>query len=497
MQRKKTNIPELLKSAAVVILLVALICLCASYMLSYQRAGGYAFTKNTMATLSGESVKYQYADHFKPSYASPKFVGFSARELGKNAGFHCLGGENEAVSASLLPFYRELFGENGSAEALSADEGKALFSEALAGDHIYAAYENDLPKSLIYALAAEDATVREISNEYIREILIVPERHLFNGVSTMPAGVQVYTAIHTFYAVARDTNGNYYRYLTDYIPEAPTDVSFNTNYYLTYTTAESYFYYEYACMMETDLYFEPYDFTRKVSDTTAVLTSEHGLLPQKEITLRATYPEADMANALLGALLINPEKVTSFTDSSGVRFYYDEGSNVSVSPNGILEYHAFGEEGLSLSELFEYRTEAELYDARDYVGAALVLVHNLEYAAHPQGCDYDLYLSRVLYDGNLTTVTFGCASDGLPLYFNGNAELLRLVFGDGMLKEVSYTPRDFSSTHFAASSADMLWDLRVAVTNMRERNEYAYAYYLYNGESAGAELVGRKTEEDS
>ncbi len=494
MPRKRTTIVELLKTVAVVALLAALVCLCTIYMLSYQAMGGYTFTKYTMTTLSGESMKYQYADYFDASFASPKFVGFSARVHGENIGFHCLGGENDTVASSLVPFYERLFDEEGTVTALTEEEGAQLFSSLLGEDHIYAVYENDLPKSLIYALATEDAAAREISDEYIREIVIVADEYLYSGVSMVPAGVQVYTEIFTFYAVARDSMGNYYRYDTSFVPQVPTDISFNTNYYLTYTTEESYFYYEYADLFEKDAYFGD-GLALFATDTTAVLSATHGKLPHRQLSFSTDAPDKEIVNALLGALLMNPEMVTSFTDGNGVRFYYDEGCNASFSPDGVLEYTAHEEEGLSLSELFEYRTQEERYDARDYVGASLVLLRALEKAAHGEQSAYTPVLSRVLYDGNTTTVTFGYAVDGLPIYLDGNGEVLSLEFEGGILKRVSYLLRSVSASYFDSSAADMMWDLRIAAENGMSCAEYAYAYFLEEEELSGAVLVGRSMGE--
>ncbi|MBQ9747440.1 MAG: hypothetical protein IJV98_01530 [Clostridia bacterium] len=495
MSEKKLSIAELLKDVAVVLLLVALVCLCTIYMLSYQTVGGYAFTRQTMATLSGESVKYQYADYFESSYACPRFVGFAARELGENVGFHCLGGENASVSATLVPFYEKLFGEDGSVVKLTPGAGEALFAELLARDHIYVAYENDLPKSLILALAMQDATVREITGEYIREILIVPELHLYNGVSMMPAGVQIYTEIYTFYAVARDSAGNYYRYATAYVPEAATDVSFNTNYYLTYTTTDSFFFYEYAELLATDTYFDTYDLHGRVSDTTTVLTAAHGTLPPKTLTMSYVSPTQTQRAALLDALRINPNKVTSFTDSSGVSFYYDEGCNAGITPRGLLTYTAHVDGGLSLSSLFEYRAQENTYDAHDYVGAALVLASDLWQAFYAaDGHGLEMYISRVDYDGETTTVYFGYTSDGLPVYFEGSADLISFAFSDGRLRAVSCQFLAIDVAHRMPVPSDTLWDLRVAVMENKTRTAYAYAYYLYDGEPSGAMTVGRRTE---
>ena len=228
-----------------------------------------------------------------------------------------------------------------------------LFEEGMTGDFIYLAYENDLPKDLIYSLSLENETAPSSTDEYIREILIVPGAHLYDGISLVPSGVQIYTSVYAFYAVARDSLGNFYCYTTEYVPMEASDVSFNTNYYLAYTTIETHFYCDFAGTYESDLYFIRNGFAEKVTDTTVIVEDVHDVLPGHTVSASPYYPESSVKNALLAALHMNPEKVTSFTDGSGVRFYYDEGRNASISPNGHIEYTAYGEVGLSLAGLFE------------------------------------------------------------------------------------------------------------------------------------------------
>lgn len=492
MRRMKEPITEYIKTVAVLLLMVMLICLCVIYMLSYQGVGQYAFTKDTMQTLGSESVKYQYADYFKSSYVSPKTILFSAKSQGEDIGFYTLGGEHAQIYASLLPFYEKLFSEQGEMTPLSSEDGEMLFETLRAGDYIYLAYETDLPKTLLYALSTENAMAPVGSEEYIREIMIVPDEYLYDAISLVPMGMQVYTSVHTFYAVARDSLGNYYCYTTDFVPSLPSDVSFNTNYYLTYTTVESYFACEPAANFDSDAYFDRCGFADKITDTTVIIKDVGDVLPKSAVSVSPYYPETDEMNALLGALLINPDQVTSFTDGSGVRFYYDEGRNASISPSGLLEYSAHGAEGLPLSDLFEYPSANEIFDVRDYVGASLLLARSLENAAGLGG-EYSLFLSGLCFDGDTITVTIGYAVDGLPLYFGGSSEILRFEFENGMLKRVVYDLKCIAVSQETDVSIDMVWSLRAAIAESNVKKEYAYGYcFRLDHERVTAELVGRK-----
>ena len=491
MRQRTQKIIEHIKTAAILFLMVMLVCLCMVYMLSYQGLGQYAFTKDTMRTLGGESVKYQYADYYDRAYVSPKLIVFSAKEQGRDIGFYTLGGENAEVYASILPFYEKLLSAEGKMTPLLRDEGRLLFEEGMAGDFIYVSYETDLPKDLICSLSLENETAPASTDEYVREILIVPGTHLHDGISLVPSGTQVYTSIYTFYAVARDSLDNYYCYTTEYVPLEASDVSFNTNYYLTYTTTETHFYCDFVSTYEQDPYFLRNDLENKATATTVIVDDVHGALPQNVVSTAPYYPESSVKNALLAALLMNPEKVTSFTDGSGVRFYYDEGRNASISPAGHLEYTAYGEAGLPLADLFSYPAANEVYDLRDYIGASLMLARDLEDAAGA-GDGYDLFLNGVYSDGNTVTVSLGYAVCGLPIYFEGYSDVIVFEFENGMLKKVAYDLRCVEVSERGSLDADMLWALRSAIAETEIKREYAYGYlFRLREESVTAELVGR------
>ncbi len=489
--KRKIEPIELLKTVAVLLLMVALVCLCLIYMLSYQTTGQYTFTKDTMQTLGGESVKYQYTDYMKSSYVSPKWIGFSADRYGEDIGFYTLGGENPEVYQSIEPFYEKLFAEEGKMEVLSAEEGESLFLSATEGDHIHIVYETDIPKTLLYAMTAENAMLPAVSGEYLREIIIMPDRYLYDGITHKPLGTNVYTSVYTFYALARDSEGRYYRYTTSFVPSGPDDVSFNTNYYLAYTTADAYFYYRLAKDMTADDFFIRNGFSQKVSDFTMLPRAYKGEIPFGSVSYSPYYPKTPVVNALLAAMLINPEQVTSFTDSDGVRFYYDEGRNVSISPSGHLEYTAHGTEGLPLADLFEYHAVGEVYDLRDYAGAALMLARALENAAGLKN-PCMLYLSGIYSNGNTVTISFGYAADGLPILIYGGSEVLSLEFEEGRLKKIAYDLLPIEVAPSVSVLSDVLWQLRSALLMSEELSEYAYVYAPEKeNEKTDAAFVGR------
>ncbi len=484
---RQDRIREHLKTALVTVLMVMLVCLCIIYMVSYQNTGQYAFTADTMKTIGGQSVKYQYADHFDFSYAAPKFIGASAERFGKPIGFFSLGGANESAARSILPFYEKLFSAEAEMTPLSREEGRALFHELLTGDHLYVAYENDLPRSVLYALSMENAMLPAVSGEYLREIIIAPSAFLYRGVNTLPFGTRLLTDNYAFYAVARDSAGNYYRYTTDFVPEEETDICFNTNYYLSYTEMESRFDYELAETMEKDDFFLRYGFGGLVAENTIIL-NDTAALPADHVSVTAQSPKTDRIYALLWTLLVNPEQVTSFTDAEGVRFYYDGGKNISITPQGRFSYAAHGEEGLPLSSLFEYQASGERYDMTDYVGASLMLLRSLENAADTEN-PASLYLSGIQSDGTTLTVTFGYALHGFPIYLNGQKSICTMKFEAGMLKELTYDIVVLRAVKGETPALDVKYLLREEILRGEKKKAYGYGYIPETGRLVGVSFV--------
>ena len=308
--RREHKICERIKTVAVAVLLVMLVCLCILYMLSYQSGQTAEFTKNMMERLTGESIKYQYLEYFNRPYTMPKFIGFSSGWDGGRIGFS--GGEElETAYEDVLRFYEELFSSDSTVTEMTEEQGEAAFAQIMQGRYIYVGYFCDLPKSVIAGTAQTEMIFSGVSGEFIKEIFIVPERYLKDGFTVGAGGVQTYASIYSFYAVARDSEGHYYRYTASDVPQTSEDVSFNTNYYLSYNTLESALRYEFAAAAETDAFLEKYGFFDKISDTTVIYEESlsGGLLSVSRGTA-----DLRLEMSVLSALYMNPERVTSYTD---------------------------------------------------------------------------------------------------------------------------------------------------------------------------------------
>ncbi len=467
------RIKEHIKSLVLGVLLVTLVCLCVIYILSFS-GESYDFDKNTMEAVSGESVKYQYLDYWDISYSSPRVIGLSAKREGDNIGFYTLGGENIEVYESIFPFFEKLFGEEGNTEKLSSAEGAALFSSLLKGDYIYLSYACDLPKSLIYAMTQGEATYKGTSDEFFSELLIVPLEYLFESYMITPAGKYKYVDVYSFYAVARDSSGNYYRYTTSFQPSAKSDIAFHTNFYTAYNTADNRFQYEFAGEWKSDSYLTNNGFYEKVTDTTMIPLAKYDAYSAPIVLAKTQIPDSTAIYDILNVFMMNPEKISSYTDENNTVFYFDEGKNISITKDGVLSYTTHGSEGISLAELFDWHAEGEQYDVFDHIGAALVASRTIEKVRSLVDCD--VYISGIYYDGNLLKIRFGYSEGGLPLYFDGDADVLTLEFSDGRITGAAYQLLRVRVAEENAEVTDLLWTIRSEILSSNKRNAYHCGY---------------------
>lgn len=469
---RSARIWETVKTVILALLLVMLVCLCILYMLSYQGASSYGFTKDTMNRLSGESVKYKYLNYFDESYTLPNFIGFSdGREsFGFSYGLGAIG----TVYSDVLRFYDKLFGGESELASMTSEEGQAAFSEIMKGSYIYISYFCDLPKSVIVGTADPDKVFSGMSGEFIKEIFLVPEKYLYEGITIGKGGVPVYTSVYSFYAVARDSEGNYYRYTTAYIPQSPGDVSFNTNYYLSYNTSGNAVRYEFAASMKKDAFLLKFGFDDKVTDTTVIYSDR---LSARLLTLKRETPYDDMVKPLLEAFFMNPEKVSSYSDENGVLFYFDEGRNVRIAPEGRVQYTALGTSGISFDEILGYHPNGSEYDTFDCIGAALVVADTLEPIRDCLSVTgLSLFLSDVEYDGDVMRLGFGFRYGGIPLLMEGKADVIVFEMSDGMIKSISLDLWTVAVSDDMAQTPDFMWAIRNYIMESTDRCSLAFSY---------------------
>lgn len=480
---------ETVKSVLLAVLLVMLVLFCILYMLSYRGVSATEFKKEQMDRLGGESVKYQYVKYMDTAYTFPEFMGLSDGRT--PMGFAGDGASAKALYADVFRFYEKLFGSEGRMAKLSAEEGEMLFSEAIRGEYLYISYFSDLPRSVILGMADGNAAIAADSDEFIRELLILPSAELFEGMTSDASGEQVRASIHSFYALARDSAGNYYRYTTKYIPEVPADIGFHTNFYDAYTAMGGARPYRFAAELN-DAFFANVNRAGLVTDTTAVLEAP---LLGEVLEIKHRIPDEGEEKAILRAFFMNPEKISSYTDESGIRAYFDEGESVRFMPNGEIRYAALGQSGISLDEIFGYHPDGSEYDTFDSVGAALLLADSL--GIRSRGA-LTVFLSRMAYDGEILTLSFGYRYGGIPLLADGSEEIFRVEIQGAVLRNATLRLFDIERTEMTAQMVDMPFALRGYLVYADERHRLIPMYsFSQDTERVGISIVAvRHTDEE-
>ena len=473
---KREKIRENFKSVLLGALLVALVCLCVVYIISFSGSNPYEFTKQDMEKVSQVFLRTEYLSHWDVSFASPAFIGFSSKKDGENIGFYTLGGENAEVYETVFPFYEKLFGKNGYVESMDIKEGEAQFLSLLQGDYIYLSYACDLPISVIVSMANENAVYEGAFDAYIREILIVPNEYL--GKTSVSEDGIGQTELYSFYAIARDSAGNYYRCSSDFIFGMDESVFFHTNYYSSYTKAENCLPYEFACVWEAEEFFTENKFLKKVKDTSVIPLAEMDCPTVFSDTY--THSEKEI-NALLEIFSLNPEKASSYQYENGNIFYFDKGKHLCFQPDGVMVYNLYGTEPLPLENIFHRSLTKEDYSTTDYLVASFLLLNSFADAQPNLECDF--YLSGIYYDGETLKLCFGYSVFGLPVYFEGQTDMIEFVFSSGALQSAKYCFRVVEKSAQTDSAQDFIWALRSLILINGDKRRYFYGYYISEKQS--------------
>jgi hypothetical protein len=469
---KREKIKEYFKSIVLCVLLVTLVCLCVIYTISFSGAKAYAFTKQDMEKISKGSLKTEYLSHWDVAFSSPAFVGFSSEQAGENIGFYTLGGENEEIYEKVFPFFEKLFGLEGYIEVMSSKDGETLFHSLLEGDYIYLSYACDLPISVIIAMADESAVYEGVSDVYIREMLIVPKD------KTALRGENHSGETYSFYALARDSHGNYYRCSTDFVFSDESEISIHTRYSSAYTKTENRIAYEFAYVWEGDAFFSENGFSEKVKDTTVI--------PLSSVVFPCVFSEPcgldeKELDALLEIFSLNPEKASSYEHENGNVFYFDKGKHLCFQPDGVMIYNLYGTEAFPLENIFPWNLSKEDYDTPDYLVASFLMLDSLTGALGETDCDF--YLSGIYYDGEILKISFGASSFGLPVSFKGQTDMLTFEFSSGKLQSVRYYFRALRKTEHETTSQNFIWTLRSLILTNEECRQYFYGYYVSDKQS--------------
>lgn len=472
--RVKSRITEHIKTALVAFFLLALVCLCILYMLSYRGMTAAEFSKEQMNRLDDKSVKYQYLKYMDAICTYPEWIGFSNGNA--SVGFVCDSEAAKSAYGDAVRFLEVLFGEGGKMSELSESEGRERFLSALFGEYIYLSYASDLPKSVIVGTAKLGAALPGLSGEFIKEIVIYPAEFAYNGTA-MGAGTAFdHTDVYAFCAVARDSSGQYYLFTGKNKPSAVSDVGFHKNYYNSYTTAEGAMPYTFAAEAD-DLFFAAEGRKDNVTDTTVIMKNP---IERERLSCIRFSPEAGVISTILRAFMMNPDKISSYTDEAGVISYFDEGRNVKFMPDGSVRYTALGASGMSLDEIFGYHTGGGAYDTLDHVGAAMILSDAFGMMEKEE---LAVYICDFVFDGDMLAISLGYRFRGIPLFINGKPEMMRLEVADGILRSVSLRLYEIHAMDSAVATEDPSFLLRGYLLTAKTRHALLPVYRFKDGET--------------
>lgn len=407
---------ELIKTAAVVLLLISLVCLCAVYLFGFEQGSSPEFTSSMLDDLRRRTSKAAYSGYFGQSLVSPYFVGIhlsSGESRGVISGTESM----EKMYSCVSEFLPALLGENGIVSSLSENEGEELRDQALAGDYIYIDYRNPLPKSLIYYMTLPENISENVTDEYISALLIFPTGE---PISIRTAGVDgkiTETEIYSYAAIAKGGAGNYYVYSSASLPSTLSDVYFNKGRLSSYNVKDTV----------------SFDFAGKTSeklDCMTVLTQAASAV-SAGVTFPLISAEQNAIASVVNAFSVNYEKAAKYVDADGSVTYLEEGHNVRITDGGTVLYTVTGTpDGVFLSDFIGLYDE---YSVCDYVGVSLLLISKMNINSG----NAELALGGIYKNNGKIVVTFGYNCDNISVTTDGTADFIRFEYTDGMLSSAA------------------------------------------------------------
>lgn len=337
----------------------------------------------------------------------------------------------KALYEQIAPCVLELFGAGSHVEQLPEGEGKLRYSEALSGsEFIYVKYHEPTLYQFIYAYASGKLTILEggaaafspLREEadadkssggdpgvYISELVIIPESDV---------------AAHRFVAVARDAEGNYYRFRRD--PDA--------------TASE--FHIAKLSDAASKLSTVPVSFPSD-SDGTAFLDSL-APIPAAELESRdiesalTDTSDESLTDGILRLFGYNPDK----TGEAGNGIFYDSHSLIRLEEGKLSYQSADRNSGVAISSLLGY-TADDGYGLFDKLAAVDSLITRLSALSKSLvGGEASLCLGNVYTDDGLLVYEYFYTYDNIRV--SGGAAV-RAEFGQDSLCAFEMTAVSFST----------------------------------------------------
>lgn len=461
---RRAHILGHIKTAVMLLLVVSMLVLVVVYIGStgiYEKALSRAnmdesFDKLWSVQNSGD------AHGLNPENLLPEFIGYKLTTDEYPRG--CVGDTDSLTTlyGNIRSCILELFGKDSVCRPLSAAEGKKRFDESCAEDEfVYIRYHTPLLYQLIYAYAAEAATVLEGdvasgSSEnvscYISDIIIVPDR---------------YYAAHRFVAYAADSEGNYYEF-------RPGDHFVASNFYITRLAED-------ASRAET------HRFEFMNASGTSLL--QPMVDAEIETPVLVYYPvyTADEAVKLqiLRLFDYNPDKLNFYSDGDET-VYVDSGSRLRVG-DGIISFVATdGGRGIEIDSLLGYIRSGESCTLFDKLTAADNFIRNIR-SISPSllgGEEAELCLGDVYMSGNLLVIEYMQTYNSVRI---AGEPVLRILLSENALCEVEITPVDIRAGEGVTYNAKPSYILRkfYELDKIEESAHPISVRLCYYGDKAG------------
>lgn len=383
---------EIVKIAAIAVLLVSLVCLSLIYMSFYRSETSVEFTPKMDAAVRDKIYRAGYVGLMNETLVRPYFFGHSFG--GERVGFLSAG--SDVLFGETVSDLTEFLGPD--ARFSSTDE--SAFRAVFESDFVYIRFRFELPRSMIYYMLNTDKILEEVGDEYIYDMAIAV------GQSRQT------------YAVMRDLRGNYYVSYPD------GNVSINKNTFGPYNDLEGGFAFTFVCESKEDT--SLLTVGGKSADAYEILTP-FDLTASSAVVETVEMPVGEDAERTLTILGLNPEKVTSHESDDGIT-YYDEGASVKTGKDGTIRYSALSAQyGIGISDIVGYEFSDNNYTVTDCVGASLVLADRLGVF---DGDAFSYAVTFAEVDGADITVGLSYVYDGFTV-LTDNVYALKITVTDG------------------------------------------------------------------
>lgn len=412
----KNKTAELIKTALVCILLVALICLCAVYLFGFEKTSSPEFTTEELYALRVRSAKYTYAEEFSHSLVSPLFTVISAGGTRR-----CVFAEDERSSVSsvysdMSEYLPSLLGESASCRLLEGGEGEKIVADILDGDYIFIRFGCDIPRSVLYYITFPSNIDENVSDEYLRDIFIYPTGPS-ETVEISGQDHRIVTDARAFSAIGVNSHGEYFMYSPGLSVRSSDDTYFSKSELMSYNMTGAVspeFAYETENMRSSGLF----EATQIVIPTC--------LLRCVGFSAREFSGDTSIGRAV-NAFTLNYEKAARYLGEDGSQMFIEEGQNVLISGGGHLTYTATGSGGATIEDIFY--VGGEDYSVCDYVGCSLMLLSRIGLET---GNAVPAIENIVKKDGRVV-VSFGYRVGNVPVVRGGKKEFIRFEYSAGKL----------------------------------------------------------------